>query len=104
VDWAEEMSTKYQRTSSAVEGRNGSLSRLHHAGRGFSPQGLKVATIIHNFDLKRADGTTAAQRLFDHEFPNLFTWLVDAMGNLPMPRKSSKTHIPKPLRTLNVPA
>jgi Family of unknown function (DUF6399) len=103
VDWSQEMTHKYQRTSSAVEGRNGYLSRLHHAGRGFSPQTLKVATIIHNFDLKRADGTTAAQRLFGHEFPNLFDSIVDSMGDLPMPRKSSKAHRPKSLPTLLFP-
>lgn len=102
--WCQEMANHYQRTSSAVEGRNGYLSRLHHAGRGFSPTALKVATIIHNFDLRRPDGTTAAQRLFDHEFPNLFDSIVASMGDLPMPRKSSKAHRPKPLPTLNVPA
>jgi len=53
-----------QRTSSAVEGRNGYLSRLHHSHRGFTEQTLKVLTVIHNFDLKRDDDTTAAQRLF----------------------------------------
>jgi Family of unknown function (DUF6399) len=104
VDWSQEMAHKYQRTSSAVEGRNGYLSRLHHAGRGFSPQALKVATIIHNFDLKRADGSTAAQRLFGHEFPNLFDSVVESMGDLPMPRKSSKAHTPKSIPTLLFPA
>ncbi len=52
-----------ERTSSAVEGRNGYLSGLHHPNRGFTEQTLKVLTVIHNFDLKRDDGTTAAQRL-----------------------------------------
>jgi hypothetical protein len=37
----------------------------------YSPY-LKVLTIIHNFDLKRQDGTTAVQRLFDKPFPDLF--------------------------------
>ncbi len=36
VLWCREFCTKYQRTSSAVEGRNGYLSKLHHASRGFS--------------------------------------------------------------------
>ena len=98
------MTAKYQRTSSSVEGRNGYLSRLHQAGRGFSPQTLKVATIVHNFELKRADGTTAAQRLFEHEFPNLFDWVVESMGDLPMPRQSSKAHSLKPLPRLLFPA
>ena len=98
------MTNHYQRTSSAVEGRNGYLSRLHHAGRGFSPKTLKVATIMHNFDLRRPDGTTAAQRLFEHEFPNLFDSVVQSMGDLPIPCQSSKAHPPKPLPTLTVPA
>ena len=65
------MVSNYQRTSSAVEERNGYLTRLHHSDRGFSKQTLKTLTIIHNFHLKRPDGTTAAQRLFDYEFPDL---------------------------------
>lgn len=61
IDWAIWMCAKFQRTSSAVEGRNGYLSALHHANRGFTEQTLKVLTIIHNFDLKRDDCTTAAK-------------------------------------------
>ena len=76
----------------AIEGRNGCLSRLHHTGRGFSPQTLQVLTIIHNFDTRRADGTTPAQRLFHQTFPYLFEWVVDDLGDLPLPRKSSKSH------------
>jgi hypothetical protein len=90
VDWAMWMCAKFQRTSSAVEGRNGYLSRLHHASRGFTQQSLKVLTIIHNFDLKRMDGTTAAQRLFDQQFPDLFEWVVLNMGDLPRPRRTLK--------------
>ncbi|UJB71374.1 FlxA-like family protein (plasmid) [Acaryochloris sp. 'Moss Beach'] len=104
VDWAQWMSTKYQRTSSAVEGRNGYLSRLHHAARGFSEESLKVLTIIHNFDLKRADGTTAAQRLFGHPFPDVFESVISSMGELPVARQSSKTKRPNPLTQAIFPA
>jgi Family of unknown function (DUF6399) len=65
---------------------------------------MSRATIIHNFDLKQADGTTAAQRLFGHEFPNLFDSIVASMADLPMPRKSSKAHPSKSLPTLLFPA
>jgi len=85
-----------QRTSSAVEGRNGYLSRLHHSHRGFTEQTLKVLTVIHNFDLKRDDDTTAAQRLFGKPFPNLFDWVVLNMGELPRPRRTQKLASPKP--------
>jgi hypothetical protein len=36
------MVTKFQRTSSAVEGRNGYLTQMHHNRRGLSPSRLKV--------------------------------------------------------------
>ena len=91
LDWAIWICAKFQRTSSAVEGRNGCLSALHHSNRGFTPQTLKVLTIIHNFDIKRADDSTAAQRLFLHPFPDLFEWLVPRMGQLPRPRRTIKT-------------
>jgi hypothetical protein len=81
---------KFQRTSSAVEGRNGYLSGLHQANRGFTEQTLKVLTVIHNFDLRRDDGTTAAQRLFGKPFPVLFDWVVLHMGELPRPRRTLK--------------
>lgn len=104
IDWALWICTKFQRTSSAVEGRNGYLSGLHHSNRGFTEQTLKVLTIIHNFDLKRPDGTTAAQRLFGQPFPNLFESVVQNMGELPSPRQSKKTHNLKPLTLHSVPS
>jgi hypothetical protein len=104
IDWARWMANNYQRTSSAVEGRNGYLTRLHHAGRGFSTQTLKVLTIIHNFHLKRPDGSTAAQRLFDYEFPDLFEWVVEHMGDLPLARRSLKAHSPNPFHLPGFPA
>lgn len=91
VDWAIWMCAKFQRTSSAVEGRNGYLSGLHHAGRGFTQQTLRVLTIIHNFGIRRDDGTTAAQRLFAQSFPDLFEWVVPRMGELPTPRRTLKS-------------
>lgn len=104
VQWCQWMCAKYQRTSSAVEGRNGYLSQRHHVNRGFSHQSLKVLTIIHNFDLKRADGTTAAQRLFGQPFPDLFEWVLSTIDELPMPRRSSKTHQTQPLHAELFPA
>jgi len=63
-----------------------------------------VLTLIHNFDIRRADGTTPAQRIFGHSFPNLFEWVVEHMGELPRPRQSSKTPSFAPLPLLVVPA
>lgn len=90
TQWSQEFCAKYQRTSSAIEGRNGQLSKLHHNARGFSEHSLKALTIIHNFDIKRLDGSTPAQRLFGKPFPDLFEWLLDHASELPRPRKSTK--------------
>ncbi len=89
-DWASLMIAQFQRTTSAIEGRNGYLSRLHHSGRGLSESDLEVLTIIHNFDLRRADGSTAAQRFFGRTFPELFPWLIEKMGDLPSPSQPRK--------------
>lgn len=77
---------KFQRASSAVEGRNGVLSRMNHTQRSIRPRRLKVATVIHNFGIRREDGTTAAERLFGEPFPDLCEWIVEHMGELPLPR------------------
>jgi hypothetical protein len=61
-------------------------------------------TVIHNFDLKRADGTTAAERLFRTSFPDLFDWMVARMAPLPVPRKSRTPAKFNPLKLLTVPA
>jgi hypothetical protein len=66
--WATSMVTKFQRTSSPVEGRNGYLSQIHHNRRGLSTRRLRVMTTIHNFHLQRSDGSTAAERLLANPF------------------------------------
>lgn len=57
-----------------------------------------------NFDLKRSDGTTAAQRLFGRQFPNLFAWVMERMGELPRPRISKKSVKSTTLTLQSVPA
>ncbi len=86
--WAKWMVSNFQRTSSAVEGRNGWLSQMHHNGRGLSPKRLKALTVLHNYYLKRIDGTTAAERAFRQKFPDPLEWVVSRMGDLPLPRAS----------------
>jgi hypothetical protein len=101
--WAENMARQFQRSSSAVEGRNGCLSQMYHSGRGLTEKRLMALTVIHNYGIKHADGTTAAMRLFDSEFPDPFLWLLDKMGGLPLPRKSRERMIANPLELLSVP-
>lgn len=102
--WASDLIAQFQRASSAVEGRNGYLSQINHCARGTPTQRLKVMTVIHNFDLKRADGTTAAQRLFGTPFPDLFEWVTEQIGPLPMPRRARAPSKPNLLNLQSVPA
>ncbi len=102
--WAEWMADKFQRTSSAVEGRNGWLSQMYHNGRGLAIRRLKALTVIHNYYLRRSDGTTAAERLYGTQFPDLFEWIVGRMGELPLARKARERNDSNPLIPLTVPA
>lgn len=101
ADW---MARQFQRSSSAVEGRNGCLSQMHHTGRGLTEQRLRALTVIHNYGLKRQDGTTAAKRFFDQDFPDLFSWLVGEMGELPLHRNRAKRTRPQPVLDMGVPS
>jgi hypothetical protein len=103
-NWAIWIVSKFQRCSSAVEGRNGYLSQVHHNRRGLSTKRLQVSTVIHNFSLKRSDGTTAAERLFGRKFPDLFEYLVANIGELPQPRKSRKSSKPQTFTLPTVPS
>ena len=86
--WAEWASGNFHRASSAVEGRNGALSQSYHNGRGLTSRRLGALTVIHNYDTRRRDGSTPAERLYGAQFPDLFDWLLDQMGALPLPRQS----------------
>ncbi|WP_313898321.1 DUF6399 domain-containing protein [Nodosilinea sp. LEGE 07298] len=52
--------------------------------------------MLHNSDLKCPDGTTAAQRLFGHPFPDLFESVLSTFTELPMPRRSTESQQPNP--------
>jgi hypothetical protein len=71
-----ELAETFQRSSSCVEGRNGTLSLNHHRFHRLNARSLRVLTIVHNFDIRRSDGTTAAERFFDAKHANLFESLV----------------------------
>jgi len=53
---AEHMARQFQRSSSAVEGRNGCLSQMYRNGRGLNKKRLNALTVIHNYGIKREDG------------------------------------------------
>lgn len=79
-DWmkrAKERAELFQRSTSCVEGRNGMLSLLHHRCHYLSTSRLKALTIVHNYHIRRADGSTAAERFFEQKHDNLFESLVE---------------------------
>jgi hypothetical protein len=75
----------FQRSSSCVEGRNGRLSLQHHGHSRVSERRLRALTVIHNYMVKRGDGTTAAERLFGKKHKDVFAWLLERMPDLPRP-------------------
>jgi hypothetical protein len=77
----------FVRGSSAVEGRNGVLELRHRHLHRLSPRKLGVLTTLHNYWIKRPDGTTAAERFFGQAPADLFGHLV---ATLPMPARPAK--------------
>ena len=94
INWVFQMAATFHRASSQVEGRNGHLSFMHRAHKGIRPQRQEVLTVVHNFDIRRADGKTPAQRLFKRDFPSIFDFILDNVTDFPSPRtRKSKLHI-----------
>jgi hypothetical protein len=85
--WATDRVNAFQRASSAVEGRNGYLSQMHHNQRGLPQRRYKVWTVLHHFDCRTADGTTPASRFFRRTFPDLFETVFSQIEALPQPRR-----------------
>jgi len=100
--WAVDSVKQFHRASSAVEGRNGYLAQIYQNRRGISDRQLHILTIIHNFLLKRADGTTAAQRLYRVDFPDFWDFITTDLPTLPLPRNRKKNRIPNNMKLLNV--
>jgi hypothetical protein len=72
----QECAEKYQRSSSCVEGRNGALSLYHHRFHKLGAKSVKTLTIVHNYGIRRMDGTTAANRFFGKKHDDLFESLA----------------------------
>ena len=74
---ARECAQLFQRSSSCVEGRNGQLALRHHSLHRISNRKLTALTTVHNYFIKRRDGTTAAERFFSSKPRDLFEWLLE---------------------------
>jgi hypothetical protein len=84
---AEQCAQLFQRSSSCVEGRNGYLALRHHSSHQMSDRKLGTLTVIHNYFIKRPDGSTPAERFFEQKPENLFRFLLD---NLSLPARPAK--------------
>ena len=77
----------FQRSSSCVEGRNGHLALKHHALHQLSGRKLSVLTVLHNYFVRRADGSTAAERFYGQPPRDLFVRLLDHISFPARPRR-----------------
>jgi hypothetical protein len=80
----------FQRSSSCVEGRNAQLKLKYHNLHRLTDSKLKALTVIHNFHIKRSDGTTPAQRFFKQSHDSLFETIIKKIPELSRPRKRQR--------------
>lgn len=80
----------FQRSSSCVEERNAQLALRHKGIHRLSDRQLKAYTVIHNYYIKRRDGTTAAERFFKAKPNDLFEYLLDHVDYPVRPRNHLK--------------
>jgi hypothetical protein len=85
--WGREVAGWFVRSSSAVEGRNGQLALRYHSLHRLPIRKLQALTAVHNYWLKRGDGTKAAERFFGAKPADLFEYLVE---RLPVPARPAK--------------
>jgi len=90
---ATESAQLFQRSSSCVEGRHGQLALHHHHLHRIRPRKLAALTTIHNYFIRRPDGTTPAERFFGSKPADLFEWLLD---HVPMPARPARKRPPPP--------
>jgi hypothetical protein len=93
---ATESAPLFQRSRSCVEGRNGQLALHHHHLHRIRPRQLAALTTIHNYFIRRPDGTTPAERFFGSKPADLFEWLLD---HVPMPARPARKKPPLPAAT-----
>ena len=82
----------FQRSSSCVEGRNGQLALQHHARHRLTNRKLAALTAVHNYYIRRPDGTTAAERFFGRRPSPLFDALLE---KVPLPGRPARKR-PRP--------
>jgi len=95
---AQECAQLFQRSSSCVEGRNGQLAWRHQHLHGIRPRKLKALTVVHNYFIRRTDGTTASERFFGTPPRDLFEWVLErvALPGRPAQKRAAR-HVSYPL-------
>ena len=86
---AGECASLFQRSSSCVEGHNGQLSLRHHGLHRLTVRKLGAIRVLHNYLIKRRDGTTPAERFFGQPPQPLMPWLLP---RLPLPARPRRRH------------
>ncbi|QEP41954.1 hypothetical protein D5085_01630 [Ectothiorhodospiraceae bacterium BW-2] len=86
---ANECADLFQRSSSAVEGRNGHLALWHHPLHRLSDERLSALTIVHNYH-NAAGNDTPAQRLFQRPHDSLFAYLLNQVD---LPRRPAQKRV-----------
>jgi len=84
---AGECADLFQRSSSCVEGRNGQLALHHHGKHRLGTRRLTALTALHNYFIRRPDGTTAAERFFAHAPEPMFDCLIRNLDPPPRPAR-----------------
>jgi hypothetical protein len=93
---AQRCANLFVRSSSCVEGRNGQLALRHHHLHQLRAGKLRALTVVANYFVSRADGTTAAERFFGGRPRELFEVLCERLPWPARPR-SRKRSTPAPL-------
>ena len=94
---AQECVRWFVRSSSPTEGHNAWTSRRLHRHHGVHDTWLVALRVVHNFLLRRPDGTTAAERLYGQPHDDLVQYLCDRMPLPAMPRNRGLKLRPDPL-------
>jgi hypothetical protein len=101
VQVAQECAGWFVRSTGSTEGHNGWLRLGFHQRHAVTPAWLATQRVLHNFLIRRRDGTTAAERFFDGAHGDLIEYLVARMPLPALPRRR-KPRALDPLAHLNL--
>lgn len=101
LEIASECAQWFVRSTGRTEGHNGLLRLRFHQLHAVTPEWLETQRVVHNFLIRRRDGTTAAQRLFDAAHGDLIEYLVARMPLPALPRQR-QTHVASPVERLTL--